>query len=92
MFRVDNHICARSSGTPVPYFAVGHGDDSQNGKDDNAYDEDSLDLCDGLLEAIEEIVDRRVVGAKCQFFLRGDGENGAIEFEDADRLINKFLS
>lgn len=91
MFGVDNHVCARSSGTPVPYFAVGHGDDGQNGKDDDAYNKDSFDPCNGLLEAIEEIVDRRVVGAECQLFLWRNGENRAVEFEDTDGLVNKFL-
>lgn len=91
MFGVDNHVCARSSSAPVPYFAVGHGDDGQDSEDDNAYNKDSLDLCDSLLEAIEEIVDRRVVGAECQFFLWRDGEDGAVEFEDTDGLINEFL-
>lgn len=91
MVRVDDHVCTGSSGTPVPNFAVCHRDDGQNSEDDNAYNEDSLNLCDGLLEAVEEIVDQRVVGAECQFLLVRDGENGAVEFIDADGLVNEFL-
>lgn len=91
MVGVDDHVCARSSGTPVPDFAVGHGDDGQNGEYDNAYNEDSLDLPHSLLKAVKEVVDRRVVGAECQLLLWGDGENGAIEFEVAHGLVDEFL-